>query len=550
MNRATKTCFRRLFRDRNGSVALMVVIQITALMGFAAISVDAGQLYLAWNQLQSSSDAAALAGAKDIGVGGTPITTATAYSSVNGSLPNKNNITGVTTVMVAGYPALQCFKAGPACSSNQTPPTSANGIQVRQTATVPLLFARILGFSSINITASAAALAAGQSPPLLNVMFIVDATSSMGNIDATCGATRINCAVQGFETLLGELWPCQQNLTSCGTVTGHNVANPVDEGALLQFPGVQTAPIGGGCSSLPTVAYAGIQGTTNATTAPSGTTLSFAATPAFNTGTLALVTDESHPLYIRSGTDIKSTTSKSAIMSTTPTATDTIAKGDSIGVWPPIYQIIPLSSDYRTSDTATTLNPNSDLVACLQSLTAPGGFGTFYADAITIAQQTLAANARSNARNVIILLSDGAANAVSSTGSVNMVSQGPNWQTTTTRNECQAAVTAARSAAGDGTWVYTVSYGTPSSGGCTTDTGSYANACYVMSQIANVPGTTAGTFVNDPTKFYADDADGCQSTSHPSITALKAVFQNIMYSLTTPRLLPSACLANPPPGWC
>jgi len=72
----------------------------------------------------------------------------------------------------------------------------------------------------------------------------------------------------------------------------------------------------------------------------------------------------------------------------------------------------------------------------------------------------------------------------------------------------------------------------------------------VMSQIANVPGAKAGTYANDPTKFYSDNASGCQSSAHPSITALNSIFLNIEYSLTTPRLLPNACLATTPPAWC
>jgi hypothetical protein len=544
MNRDTESCFRRVLRDKSSSVAILAAVGMTALLGFASISVDVGYVLWAKNALQESTTAAALAGAKDIGVGGTPIATATSYSSVTSSPPNMNNIPGVTTVMAAGYPALQCFKIGPACTTNQTPATLANGIQVEQTATIPLFFAKILGFSSVNMTASAAALAAGQAPPPLNVIFIVDATASMGDADATCGSTKIQCAVEGFEALLGELWPCASNLTSCGAVVNHNVTKPVDEAGLLQFPGLQSAPPASfNCASLSTTAYAGINGKTNATTADTSSTLHFAATPAFNTGLQALVTDETHPSYIQTGTTITSTTATTAVMSTTPTSKDTIANGDSIGVWPPIYQVVPLSSDYRTSDTATTLNASSSLITCLKSIAAPGGYGTFYADAINVAQSNLTASARSGARNVIILMSDGEANATSA----NMVEQGT---TTTASNECKAAITAAQNAASAGTWVYTISYGTASSGGCTTDSGSYANACYVMSQIANVPGAKAGTYVNDPTKFYADDADGCSSSAHPSITALNSIFLNIEYSLTTPRLIPNACLANPPPGWC
>jgi hypothetical protein len=71
-----------------------------------------------------------------------------------------------------------------------------------------------------------------------------------------------------------------------------------------------------------------------------------------------------------------------------------------------------------------------------------------------------------------------------------------------------------------------------------------------MSQIANVPGTTAGTYVNDPTKFYSDNANGCKSTANPNITALDKMFQSIGYSLSTARLLPPICYGASPPNWC
>ncbi len=544
MSRNTASCFRRALSDKRSSVAILAAFGITALVGLASLSVDIGYVLAVKSQLQASSTAAALAGAKDIGVGGTPVTTATLYSSVTSSTANLNNISGVTTAMAAGYPALHCFAVGPACSTNQTPATSANGIQVSQTATVPLIFAKVLGFDSVEVTASAVALVAGQAQPPLNVMFITDATASMGAADADCGSTKIQCAIQGFETMLGELWPCTSNLTSCGTVTNHNVVNPVDEAALIQFPALQSAPPSSfSCASLTTTAYAGIKGTTNATTASTSSTLHFATTPAYNTGSQALVTDVTHPTYIKSGTTISSTTTTTAVMSLTPTAGDTIASGDTIDVWPPTYVVVPLSSDYRTSDTASALNSSSDLVKCAESMTAPGGFGTFYADAINAAQSYLAANARTGARNVIIIMTDFEANATTA----NMVEQGG---VSTATNECKTAITAAQNAASAGTWVYTVSYGTSATGGCTTDTGSYANSCWVAAQMANIPGTTSGTYVNDPRLFYADDASGCSSSAHPSITAIKAIFQNIDYSLTTPRLLPNACLASSPPGWC
>jgi Flp pilus assembly protein TadG len=544
VNRTTQSCFRQVLRDKRSTVAILAALGVSALVGLASLSVDVGYILTVKSQLQASSTAAALAAVKDIGVGGTPIATATLYSSVTATPANKNNIAGVTTVMAEGYPALKCFAVGPACSTNQTPATSANGIQVSQTATVPLIFAKLLGFNSVPITASAVALTAGQAQPPLNVMFITDATQSMSNADADCGSTKIQCAIQGFEVMLGELWPCTSDLSSCGTVTNHNVPNPVDQAGLIQFPGLQSAPPSSySCAGLTTTAYAGIKGTTNATTASTSSTLHFATTPAYNTGSTALVTDVTHPTYIKSGTTISSTTTTTAVMSVTPTSGDTIASADVIDVWPPMYVVVPLSSDYKTSDAASTLNTSSDLVKCAESMTAPGGFGTFYADAINAAQSNLAANARTGARNVIIIMTDFEANGTTA----NMVEQGG---VSTATNECKTAITAAQNAASAGTWVYTVSFGTSATGGCTTDTGSYANSCWVAAQMANLPGTTGGTYVNEPRLFYADNASGCASPSHPSITAINAIFQNIDYSLTTPRMIPNACLVSSPPGWC
>ena len=102
-------------------------------------------------------------------------------------------------------------------------------------------------------------------------------------------------------------------------------------------------------------------------------------------------------------------TATTAVISYTPTST--IVSGDKIHVWSPVYQIVPLSSDFRTSDTASALNTNANIVKCTNALTAAGGFATFYSDAITAARTALTANAGPGATNVIVLLTDGDSNA-------------------------------------------------------------------------------------------------------------------------------------------
>ena len=58
-------------------------------------------------------------------------------------------------------------------------------------------------------------------------------------------------------------------------------------------------------------------------------------------------------------------------------------------------------------------------------------------------------------------------------------------------NECHEAITAAQTAKTAGTWIYTVSYGSPSSG-CSTDKSPTITPCAALLAIAS-----------DPTKFYA-----------------------------------------------
>src|SRR6266850_5681941 len=83
--------FRRVLRNESGAVVILVAVGIFAFIGLGALSVDVGYLYYAQRALQASVNAAAMAGAQDIGTGGTPYVTANSYSAVSGATPaNKN----------------------------------------------------------------------------------------------------------------------------------------------------------------------------------------------------------------------------------------------------------------------------------------------------------------------------------------------------------------------------------------------------------------------------------------------------------------------------
>ena len=184
----------------------------------------------------------------------------------------------------------------------------------------------------------------------------------------------------------------------------------------------------------------------------------------------------------------------------------------------PLYTIVGLGNDYRTSDGATTLNTSSNIVravggggaGCSTGLTVVGSQGTFYAAAITAAQAYLVANGRTDAQKVIIMLSDG--DAQSSTAP-------------TTLNECGQAVTTAGAAKTAGTWVYTIGYGAQTSGTCSKDTSPTTTACATLKSMAN-----------DSSKFFYDSGSVC--TGGQAETSLQNAFQHIANSLMAPMLIP------------
>ncbi len=205
------------------------------------------------------------------------------------------------------------------------------------------------------------------------------------------------------------------------------------------------------------------------------------------------------------------------------------------------YQVVGFSSDYRTSDTATSLNSNSNsnIVAAANCLQAPGGYGTFYAQVIYAAQAYLAAEQKSysNSQNAMILLSDGDANATCTTTSGNTCTGGdlPGASVTSgaymaTTQQCHQAITAAAAAAAAGTRVYAVAYGAEASG-CSTDTPAIT-PCQTMQQIESAP----AYFFSDYTA--TGGSSSCISASQP-VTSLNQIFQTIAVDLGVVKLIPN-----------
>jgi hypothetical protein len=441
------------------------------LFGLTGLVFDFGFLYIDQSALNAATQAAALAGAQAMSEPGATLTSTTAVVTTYSGLKGDGNASPLlrNVSLASGSPSLSCLTTVQSVLNVSCyGPSNSNAISVTQQSQMPLYFLRIFGATSVTLTSTATAAMRGASVSPYNVVVIVDTTRSMTDTDSdsNCNNTRISCSLAGISVLLKHLSPCPATESSCGTVTGGNVANSVDRVSLLAFPPVTTATVANdyNCSGTPvTAAY---------------------ATPFPSTST---------------------------------------------------YQIVNFSSDYRTSDTATSLNTSSNLVGAVAGtgtpcLQARGGFGTYYAQVIYAAQAYLVAEQLNypSSKNVMILLSDGDATATAA--------DMPGASTTSgvypsTLQQCHQAVTAAQAAAAAGTRVYAVSYGSEGTG-CTSDTNPAITPCQTMQAIAS----SSAYFFSDYTA--SGGTSTCISDSQP-VTNLSQIFQVVAADLTVAKLIPN-----------
>jgi hypothetical protein len=489
MKQDNEVLLRRTRKGSRGQVLIFFTMWLPLMFGMSALVIDFGFIYLYNNELNASTQAAALAGAYAMSQPGATVQSTTAaiaaYTGGTGDSNNANNLKGAS--LAAGYPLFKCLSTLTSAFGLQCyGPSNSNALVVTQQVKVPLLFFRMFGGTSATLTATATAGMKGATVEPYNVVVVVDSTQSMTNqdTDSNCNSTRISCALAGVRTLLLGLAPCLTNEANCGTVTGGAVANSVDRVSLFTFPPVTTATVANdyNCS-----------------------------------GNSPTIVGYTYPIL---------------------PAADT-------------YQIIGFSSDYRTSGTAGTLSSSSNLVAAVGGksgctpLQAIGGKSTYYAQAINYAQASLAAqlSANPNSQNVLVILSDGDAEASCTPSSGGICGSTADMPGASASNggvymsatqECHQAITAAAVAAAAGTRVYTVAYGASSSG-CSKDTaggGGTITPCQTMQQMASSP----AFFFSD---YTASQGGGtCISAAQP-VSGLSGIFQVILQDLTGAKLVPN-----------
>ena len=207
----------RRVRVERGQILPLVAVALIGMLGIAAFSMDVGYAYYAKRQLQSATDAAALAGAQDL----PNITTATATAASYAAANTPANLPSFTFTYQASCTATAIIATG--CTASTNP----NRLTVTGTGSTNTWFAKIFGVDHFNVSAHANACSPCSSTPV-DIVIAIDRTGSMcDQTDQGTGfCTDLDNAKDGVRTMLGILNP------------------PYAQVGMLAFPPVQTTSSG------------------------------------------------------------------------------------------------------------------------------------------------------------------------------------------------------------------------------------------------------------------------------------------------------------------
>jgi Flp pilus assembly protein TadG len=151
---------RRFGREEEGVIAVLMALCMIVLLGFTALVVDAGLLFVDRTQLQKAADAAALAGAYDLWPGdGSHNSTATNTAADAATLAQSNGVNPTQTVSSASScpVAVTCW-VGAQGGQSATVYDAGDAWKVTIARRVPLVFAPVLGIPAGTVQVSAVAL--------------------------------------------------------------------------------------------------------------------------------------------------------------------------------------------------------------------------------------------------------------------------------------------------------------------------------------------------------------------------------------------------------
>ena len=184
---------------RRGSVSPLVAVSLVGLVGFVALAVDVGVMYAAKAELQRAADAAALAAAAELGVGtGNPIERARQagmnYAAMNTVLNEPPILDSSDFVFGQAYidQLTNRYVFIP-----DAPFSNAVRVRVRRTqgspsGPIPTFFSAIFGRSSVDISASSAAVLTPR-----DIVFVLDVSASHNDDSELRSFRRTDVPIRG-----------------------------------------------------------------------------------------------------------------------------------------------------------------------------------------------------------------------------------------------------------------------------------------------------------------------------------------------------------------
>lgn len=162
---------------KRGAVGALFVVSLPVILGFAALTIDVGHLFATRAQLQAAADAIVLAAVSQLPDGDATLAMAQQVASLNS---DGHGAILATTDLIPG----QWDTATGTFTAWATPPDAVRAT-VRRSETngnpVQLFFARIFGFNTSNVHASA--VARGVAPASLDVVPIALPVPDFGPVD-------------------------------------------------------------------------------------------------------------------------------------------------------------------------------------------------------------------------------------------------------------------------------------------------------------------------------------------------------------------------------
>ncbi len=557
----------------------MVMITAAAILTMTVSAAEVGHVYYAYRQLVSSTNMATLAGAQ--AMSDALLTTSSSgaytaavnaavkqYSSVNGQLNASSFLSGDAISSQTMF-CSSTMSAAPFFVECQTPPgstTSYNALAVTQTASVNLWFGGFIGIPSMNLSATSTAAMKGGSDIPYNLAVIMDTTSSMTSTihgDKDCTTSQIVCAVQGLEVMLENMDPCAQN-TSCSSSTPY-----VDDVALFVFPAAAYS------SATPPnykPNYCGTGGSTvpynfvNVTTSSQNLAMETTGTDA---GEYEII--PFNDTYKTSDTSALAVASAlaQAVGYSGSGCTGLAAPGGQGTYYAQVInyaqaQLVSQQNANPTSKNVMIILSDGDATACnAQANSAAGGNSSCNGGksqivaencpSITTTYDSAKNGVISNTTPCVGTYTGQPLNGTVATVTINgkqVTIQPAGYQSPaypSALGECGQAVEEAQLATQYGTVVYTIGFGSETSG-CTTDkqytvaSGSTDGAeAWPSGTYSGTPCNAIAAMASNVNTFYSDNSGGCPALSptNADFVSIAQIFKAIVNNLSTPRMIPN-----------